>query len=100
MCVGEEEQVHFYEESEARRARRHAGLYHYALLFHPVNSWRWRRLRGSVFGTPRYTNQEPPKALSKIWHEASWGCVLLQHLRQVRGTRTLEGFEVSLVRQR
>src|SRR5215218_1674726 len=33
MGVGEEELLVLYEEPEARRAGRHAGLYHYALLF-------------------------------------------------------------------
>ena len=33
MGVGEEDLLVLYEEPEARRAGRHAGLYHYALLF-------------------------------------------------------------------
>ena len=33
MGVGEEDLILLYEEPEARRAGRHAGLYHYALLF-------------------------------------------------------------------
>jgi catechol 2,3-dioxygenase len=33
MGVGEEDLIVLYEEPEARRAGRHAGLYHYALLF-------------------------------------------------------------------
>jgi catechol 2,3-dioxygenase len=33
MGVGEEDLLLLYEEPEARRAGRHAGLYHYALLF-------------------------------------------------------------------
>ena len=33
MGVGEEDLLVLYEEPEARRASRHAGLYHYALLF-------------------------------------------------------------------
>src|SRR5215216_4544462 len=57
MGVGEEDLIVLYEKPRARRAGRHAGLYHYALLFPPARGLRMRRC---VWPRPRPRSRAPP----------------------------------------
>jgi catechol 2,3-dioxygenase len=52
MGVGEEDLILLYEEPEARRAGRHAGLYHYALLFPSREELAHAALRLAATRTP------------------------------------------------
>ena len=52
MGVGEEDLIVLYEEPEARRAGRHAGLYHYALLFPSREELAHAALRLAATQTP------------------------------------------------
>src|ERR687889_419430 len=52
MGVGEEDLLVLYEESEARRAGRHAGLYHYALLYPSRDELAHAALRLAATKTP------------------------------------------------
>ena len=52
MGVGEEDLLVLYEEPEARRAGRHAGLYHYALLYPSREELAHAALRLAATKTP------------------------------------------------
>ena len=52
MGVGEEDQLVLYEEPKARRAGRHAGLYHYALLYPSREELAHAALRLAATQTP------------------------------------------------